>query len=83
MTISADGRAGFPDIFQYKLEDGTMLDVPPTTSHPVGIKGKTMSVPYTLVVYDEEKFRALRCSGWLYSREHRGPVTWLDARITS
>ena len=75
ITVHADGRIGQPDIFQYKLEDGTLLNVPPRAGVPLR--------PYTLVIHDKEKYEALRSSGWVYSPEHRGSVTMLDARRTS
>ena len=75
ITVHADGRIGQPDIFQYRLLDGTMVNVPPKVGVP--------RQPYTLVVYDPAKFTALQKSGWFYSPEHRGHSTRLDARRTS
>ena len=84
VVVHADGRIGVPDIFQYRLDDGTMLDVPPTTeSHPANIRGRRVSRPYALVIYDPAKYNALQKSGWLYSPEHRGHHERFDGRKTS
>lgn len=89
-TVHADGRVGRPDIFRYRLQDGTLVDVPPTyDTHPdLDAEKKRRknrpSLPYTFIVYDMKKFTALQKSGWIYSPEHTGRLgKRFDARRTS
>lgn len=53
-VMVADGRIAFPDIIQYRIRDGQVLDVPPLDAQP-----------YTPVIHDRAAEHDLRRSGRL------------------
>lgn len=68
----ADGRTAIPFVVQYRLQDGTLLELPPTVaSHPDPAptdgtgpfrrprKGMPCSVPYATLVYDFDEYDSL------------------------
>ena len=72
----ADGRVALPRIVQYRLQDGTVLDLPPTVdTHPDPAptdgtgpfrrprKGMPCSVPYATVVHDFDAYDSLLRGG--------------------
>jgi hypothetical protein len=72
----SDGRVSLPRIVQYRLQDGTVLDLPPTVlSHPDPAptdgtgpfrrprKGMACSVPYTQIVHDFDAYDSLLRGG--------------------
>ena len=72
-----DGRVGIPSVFEYELLDGTRLPVHPTwETHPDlerARKGNTRpSLPYKIIVHDQEKYDFLLNTGWIYDPEHNG-----------
>lgn len=71
--ILADGRAKpiAPDVVQYELRDGTLLDyAPDQVTHPdPSWIGTPRSLPFTRIVHDLDAYERLDRAGYFRERE--------------